>query len=131
MNPADGFLAAFRAGDIDAARALIAREPELSSSTDYQVHPLLAAFVDGNDGHCYKAAHLAVADLLIAQAVRSFGIRCEWSISASDHNAPAGARGRPYDPPEICVHPRRTYAHNRSWFAMRAAMVQDFGHAHA
>ena len=72
MNPADGFLAAFRAGDIDAARALIAREPELSSSTDYQVHPLLAAFVDGNDGHCYKAAQLAVADLLIAQAVRSF-----------------------------------------------------------
>ena len=72
MDTAESFLAAFRAGDVDAARALVAREPELSLRPDYQIHPLLSAFVDGNDGHCYKAAHLAIADLLIPQAVRSF-----------------------------------------------------------
>ena len=72
MDPAETFLAVFRASDIDAARALVAREPKLSLRADYEIHPLLAAFVDGNDGHCYKAAHLAIADLLIPQAVRSF-----------------------------------------------------------
>ncbi|MYD96068.1 MAG: hypothetical protein F4X98_01605 [Gammaproteobacteria bacterium] len=72
MDPGEAFLAAFRAGDIDAARTLMAREPEISLQADYGVHPLLAAFVDGNNGHCYKAGHLAIADLLIPQAVRSF-----------------------------------------------------------
>lgn len=72
MDPGEAFLAAFRSGDIDAARTLMAREPEISVQAGYGIHPLLAAFIDGNDGHCYKAAHLAIADLLIPQVVRSF-----------------------------------------------------------
>ena len=72
MNPEAWFLAAFRAGDVAAAQDILAVEPAVAAHTDYQAHPLLRACVVDNDGHCYKPAHLAIAELLVPEAVRTF-----------------------------------------------------------
>ena len=72
MNPEAWFLAAFRAGDVAAAQDILAVEPAVAAHTDYQAHPLLRACVVDNDGHCYKPAHLAIAELPIPEAVRTF-----------------------------------------------------------
>jgi len=72
MTSEDAFLQAFREGDIRAAGALLSREPRLAVHEGYGAHPLLRAFVEGNDGHCYKRAHLAIADLLTPGVVRTF-----------------------------------------------------------
>ena len=72
MDSQQSFLAAFRDGDVDAAKAVLAETPGLLPHTGYGAHPLLRACVTQNDGHCYRKAHLEVAELLIPQAVRNF-----------------------------------------------------------
>ena len=72
MNSQQSFLAAFRAGDVDAARAVLAETPGLLPHGGYRAHPLLNACVSQNDGHCYRKAHLEIAELLIPRQVRDF-----------------------------------------------------------
>ena len=72
MSPQQSFLAAFRAGDVAAAKEVLARTPGLAAHGGFKAHPLLRACVRANDGHCYRKAHLEIAELLIPAAVRSF-----------------------------------------------------------
>lgn len=72
VNGQRSFLAAFRNGDVDAAMSTLQQEPGLLAHDGYRAHPLLRACVDQNDGHCYRKAHLAIAELLIPRAVRDF-----------------------------------------------------------
>lgn len=72
VNSHQSFLDAFRAGDVSAARAVLAQTPELLAHADYRAHPLLQACVARNDGHCYRKAHLEIAELLIPRAVSDF-----------------------------------------------------------
>ena len=72
VNSHQSFLAAFRNGDVGAARAIVARTPGLITQDNYRALPLLHACVAQNDGHCYRKAHLAIAELLIPHAVRDF-----------------------------------------------------------
>ncbi|TWU12144.1 Ankyrin repeats (3 copies) [Symmachiella macrocystis] len=69
---ADSFLKMFRNGDLDQAKALVHRHPELASHKSGVGYPLLHAFVNGNGGHSFKRAHLLIADLLIPARVRDF-----------------------------------------------------------
>ncbi len=66
------FLATFERGDLEAARVYIDSQPSISCHDGYKAHPLLREFVRRNCGHCYKTSHRAIADLLIAERVRSF-----------------------------------------------------------
>ncbi len=66
------FLAVFMKGDLVAARAFIDAHPSIGRYAGYKAHPLLREFVARNCGHCYKASHRAIADLLIPDRVRSF-----------------------------------------------------------
>ena len=59
-------------GDVEGARAVLARSPQLARRHGYSAHPQLAEFVTQNNGHCYKQAHLQIADLLIPENFRSF-----------------------------------------------------------
>lgn len=72
MNSQQSFLAAFRDGDVGAAKAVVAQTPGLLPHVGYGAHPLLHACVTQNDGHCYRKAHLEIADLLIPRAVGNF-----------------------------------------------------------
>lgn len=72
MNSHESFLAAFRTRDVGAARAVLARTPDLLAHSGYRAHPLLHACVAQNDGHCYRKAHLEIAELLIPRAVGEF-----------------------------------------------------------
>lgn len=72
VNSHQSFLAAFRDGDVTAARAILARTPRLLAHDDYRANPLLRDCVAQNDGHCYRKAHLEIAELLIPHAVRDF-----------------------------------------------------------
>lgn len=72
MDPKQSFLAAFQAGDVAAARDLLARTSEFTTHAGFDAHPLLRACVRDNDGHCYLKAHLKIAELLIPAAVRAF-----------------------------------------------------------
>ena len=72
VNSQQSFLAAFRDGDVDAAKAILAQEPGLLAHAGYQAHPLLQACVAQNDGHCYRKAHLEIAELLILRTIRDF-----------------------------------------------------------
>lgn len=72
MHNQQSFLAAFRDGDVDGARTILAHEPGILAHEGYRAHPLLRACVDQNDGHCYRKAHLEIAELLIPHAVREF-----------------------------------------------------------
>ena len=72
VNSHQSFLAAFRAGDVDAARAVLAQTPEMLAHADYRANPILHACVAQNDGHCYRKAHLEIAELLIPRAVSDF-----------------------------------------------------------
>ncbi len=58
--------------DVDGAKALQRREPELSSHDGYKAHPLLRECVSRNFGHCDNPAHRLIADLVIPARVRSF-----------------------------------------------------------
>ena len=69
---ADEFLSLFSKGDVDGAKALLNRYPELATHDQYTAHPLLRSFVDKNDGHCYKDSHMRIADLLSPSSVRAF-----------------------------------------------------------
>ncbi len=71
-RPGGSFLAAFRTGDLNAAEAVLAETPGLLAHAGYRAHPLLHACVTRNDGHCYRKAHLQIAELLIPHAVRYF-----------------------------------------------------------
>ena len=62
----------FAQGDLAAARAFIESHPAIGRYDGYKAHPLLRAFVARNCGHCYKASHRAIADLLIPNRVRIF-----------------------------------------------------------
>ncbi len=66
------FLDLFQDGNVDAAKAMLQRKPELASYSSYKAHPLLREFVSRNFGHCYKPAHRLIADLLISAQTRSF-----------------------------------------------------------
>ena len=59
-------------GDVDGAEALLEHHPDLATHSGYKAHPLLRDFVDRNNGHCYKHAHMFIADLLIPENVRCF-----------------------------------------------------------
>ena len=72
VNSQQSFLAAFRDGDVGAAKAVLAEAPGLLPHAGYRAHPLLHACVTQNDGHCYRKAHLEIADLLIPRVVRDF-----------------------------------------------------------
>ncbi|MDE0660646.1 MAG: ankyrin repeat domain-containing protein [Gammaproteobacteria bacterium] len=72
MNSQQRFLAAFRDGDVESAKATLAQEPALHAHDGYAAHPLLRAGVAQNDGHCYRQAHLEIAELLTPRAVRGF-----------------------------------------------------------
>ncbi|MDE0038660.1 MAG: ankyrin repeat domain-containing protein [Gammaproteobacteria bacterium] len=72
MNSQRSFLAAFRDGDAGAAKGVLAETPGLLSHAGYGAHPLLHACVSQNDGHCYRKAHLEIAELLIPRVVRDF-----------------------------------------------------------
>ena len=49
------------------------RWPDCQQDEDrYEAHHLLREFVDSNSGHCYKQAHLKIADMLIPPRVRAF-----------------------------------------------------------
>lgn len=62
----------FERGDLAAARTYIAGHPSIGRYDGCEAHPLLRAFVVRNCGHCYKASHRAIADLLIPRRVRAF-----------------------------------------------------------
>ena len=68
----ESFLAVFARGDLGAAWAFIDSHPSIGRFDGYKAHPLLREFVARNCGHCYKASHRAIADLLIPDRVRSF-----------------------------------------------------------
>ena len=68
----EAFLAVFERGDLEAARAAVESQPQLSGYDGIAAHPLLREFVRRNCGHCYKTAHRAIADLLIPDRVRAF-----------------------------------------------------------
>ena len=72
MNSQQSFLAAFRDGDVGAAKAVLAEAPGLLPHAGYGAHPLLHACVTQNNGHCYRKAHLEIAELLIPRVVRDF-----------------------------------------------------------
>lgn len=72
MNSQQSFFAAFRDGDVSAAKSVLAETPGLLPHAGYGAHPLLYACVNQNDGHCYRKAHLKIADLLIPSRVRDF-----------------------------------------------------------
>ena len=72
MDPKQSFLAAFHAGDVAAARDLLTRTPEFTTHAGFDTQALLRACVRDNDGHCYRKAHLEIAELLIPAAVRRF-----------------------------------------------------------
>ena len=70
VNSRQSLLAAFRDGDVDAAKAILAQGP--FAHDGYEAHPLLRACVAENDGHCHRKAHLEIAELLIPRPVREF-----------------------------------------------------------
>ena len=72
MDPQQSFLAAFRAGDVMAAKDLLAGTPGLANQEGFKARPLLRTCVLDNDGHCYRKAHLQIAELLIPAPVRGF-----------------------------------------------------------
>ena len=72
MNNQQSFLAAFRDGDVGAAKAILEQAPGLLPHAGYRAHPLLHACVAQNDGHCYRKAHLEIAELLVPAAVCGF-----------------------------------------------------------
>lgn len=72
VNSQQSFLAAFRDGDVGTAKAVLEQAPGLLPHAGYRAHPLLHACVAQNDGHCYRKAHLEIAELLIPPAVGSF-----------------------------------------------------------
>jgi ankyrin repeat protein len=51
---------------------MLNHSPELTIHGGYTAHPLLREFVNRNGGHCYKQAHMRIADLLTPEKVRSF-----------------------------------------------------------
>ncbi|MYF30374.1 MAG: hypothetical protein F4029_11050 [Gammaproteobacteria bacterium] len=65
VNSQQRFLAAFRDGDVESAKATLAQEPALHAHDGYAAHPLLRAGVAQNNGHCYRQAHLEIAELLL------------------------------------------------------------------
>lgn len=68
----ESFFAYFENGDVEAARTYLQRRSTLAGHTDYRAHPVLLQFINRNDGHCYKKAHLLIADLLIPWEVQIF-----------------------------------------------------------
>ena len=66
------FLELFAAGEVDAARNLLDRAPDLEEHLGYTAHPLLREFVDNNGGRCDKPVHLTIAELLIPDQVIRF-----------------------------------------------------------
>ena len=62
----------FERGDLAAARTYIDGHPSIGRYDGCEAHPLLREFVVRNCGHCYKASHRAIADLLIPRRVRAF-----------------------------------------------------------
>lgn len=72
VNSQQSFLAAFRDGDVDTAKAVLAQAPGMLPHAGYRAHPLLHACVAQNDGHCYRKAHLEIAELLIPRVVGDF-----------------------------------------------------------
>ena len=68
----DNFLERFKTGSLAAAEMPLQREPLLAQHDGYKAHPLLRDFVASNGGHCHRPDHLAIADLLIPLAVRTF-----------------------------------------------------------
>ena len=66
------FLSMFADGDFTGAASFLDKHRDGIDVDGYNAHPLLRAFVDRNNGHCYKPDHLKIADLLIPQSVRWF-----------------------------------------------------------
>ena len=63
------FLDAFQNGDVEKARNLARTLP---THVGLQAHPLLREFVSNNHGHCYRQAHMQIAEMLISDEVRAF-----------------------------------------------------------
>ena len=57
---------------MSAAAQVLKTVPDLLREDEYEAHHLLRAFVDSNSGHCYKKAHLQIAEMLIPLRVRDF-----------------------------------------------------------
>ena len=66
------FLAHFVAGNVHAATDTLKLMPHAPDELRYEAHHLLRAFVDSNSGHCYKKAHLQIAELLTHERVIAF-----------------------------------------------------------
>jgi Ankyrin repeats (3 copies) len=66
------FLKYFSAGNISMAKQVMDSTRDFVEETEYKAHHLLRAFVDSNSGHCYKKAHLQIAELLIPDRVLTF-----------------------------------------------------------
>ena len=66
------FVSIFHEGDVERARSLILGNPSFANQEGYSAHPLLTQFISHNKGHCYKQAHLQIADMLIPDSIRSF-----------------------------------------------------------
>lgn len=71
-KPDEFFLAMFKRGDLDSARAFLKSRPRLAEYDGLSAHPLLREFVRRNSGHCYRPSHRAIADLLTPDRVRAF-----------------------------------------------------------
>lgn len=66
------FISAFAQGDVESCKKMLASHSEWMQDHGYQAHPLLSAFVLQNQGQCYRADHLEIADLLIPSDVLDF-----------------------------------------------------------
>ena len=88
------FLRYFHAGNLAAAKKIVNTSPNLLAGVDYQAHHLLRAFVDANSGHCYKKAHLEIAELLTHRHVLTF------RDAVMDDNV-AAAQGMLVDDPKL------------------------------
>ena len=65
-------LAIFADGNFEAFQKLLAQHQDLARHDKYSAHFLLREFVNRNNGLCYHDKHLAIADLLTLENVRSF-----------------------------------------------------------
>ena len=66
------FLAYFAAENVRAATDVLKSMMHAPDELRYEAHHLLRAFVDSNSGHCYKKAHLRIAELLTHKRVIAF-----------------------------------------------------------
>ncbi|MBT5873147.1 MAG: hypothetical protein HOH43_06980 [Candidatus Latescibacteria bacterium] len=72
FSKTEEFLSLFAAGRVDDAASMIATYSDVFDQDRSLAHPLLRAFVESNDGHCYKAPHMSIAEMLTPSDVLRF-----------------------------------------------------------